>query len=198
MVLTSLVLPSDPGVVVVGNALTRETLETKPFPVALKGKPSVWMDISYKICFDPEREYPTVQSAFVGIFAADGQEKCLCHFDYERNKRDDYPDAHIQVHGDNEAVNTWGDPLKKRGLKRLHFPAGHRRFRWTLEDVIEFMVRHEITPGRDGWKEELRPSREEFHRLQLRAAIRREPDTALEYLRQKGYKITPPDHDPWA
>lgn len=182
----------EPGVFVVAHGLTKTTAVGEPFPVSIRGKPRVWMDLSFKLCYDPEREYPTVMSSFVGIFAADDDQSCLCHFDYERNKADDYPEAHIQVYGRSEAIEYWGGDIAEGGLHRLHFPAGHRRFRWTFEDVIEFMIREGIVDARPGWQGLLDAEREAFHRLQLRAAIRRDPETAVEYLRECGYAITEP------
>jgi len=190
--ITAAIAPKEPGVVIVAQGLTQTSAVGQPFPVAIRGKADVWMDLSFKFCVDPEREYPMVQSSFVGIFAADDDESCLCHFDYEREKADDYPEAHIQVYGDSAAINHWGGELKEGGLHRLHFPAGHRRFRWTFEDVVEFMIREKIVEARPGWRKLLDDERDKFHRLQLRAAVRRDPETAIEYLQDQGYVITPP------
>ena len=68
-------------------------------------------------------------------------------------------------------------------LHRLHFPAGGRRFRLTLEDVIEFLVAARLASGRQGWADVVAAEREEFYRIQLRAAVRRDPETARDVLR---------------
>jgi hypothetical protein len=179
-----------PGVFVVAHGLTKTSAVGEPFPVCIRGKPRMWMDLSFKFCHDPEREYPTVLSSFVAVFAAEDGLKCLCHFDYEREKANDYPEAHIQVYGESEAIAHWGGDLEDGGLHRLHFPAGHRRFRWTFEDVIEFVIREGIVEARPGWRQLLDVERDKFHRLQLRAAIRRDPTTAIDYLREIGYDVT--------
>lgn len=99
-------------------------------------------------------------------------------FDYERNKRG-YPEAHLQVYGQSAALAAWdAGPSGKRGLERLHFPVGGRRYRPILEDVIEFLVTEQLADGREGWPDVIEAERREYRRIQLRAAIRRDPETA--------------------
>ncbi|MFC7386641.1 hypothetical protein [Sphaerisporangium rhizosphaerae] len=148
------------------------------------------MDLSFRFCYDPEGEYLTVLSSFVAIYADPEGEGRLCHFDYERNKADGYPEARIQVYGDSSVLKQWGGELLERGLHRLHFPAGHRRFRWCLEDVIEFLVSERVVEGKPGWAEAIGPGRRKFHQMQLKAAIRRDMDTAIAYLETEGYTVT--------
>lgn len=180
--------------VIVGRGVTNHEIETKPFPLSLGGKPRAWMDASFRFCYDPEREFLTVLSCFVGISADEHGEQLLCHFDYEREKADDYPEAHIQVYGQSPVLDLWDSQpwaknLVERGLHRLHFPAGHRRFRWCLEDVIEFVIREGIAEARPGWEQALEPGRTTFHRIQLRAAMRRDLDTAISFLEEIGYEV---------
>jgi hypothetical protein len=150
------------------------------------------MDLSFRFCYDPEGEYFTVLSSFVAIYGDELGDTCLCHFDYERNKADGYPEAHIQVYGQSPVLDAWGGPLLERGLHRLHFPAGHRRFRWCLEDVIEFVIAERMVDAKPNWKEVIEPGRKKFHEMQLRAAIRRDIKTAIEYLQSEGYTVTRP------
>jgi hypothetical protein len=148
------------------------------------------MDLSFRFSYDPEGEYLTVLSSFVAIYSDAEGEGRLCHFDYERNKADGYPDAHIQVYGDSLVLKRWGGELLQRGLHRLHFPAGHRRFRWCLEDVIEFLARERIVEAKPGWAQAIEPGRRRFHQMQLKAAIRRDMETAIAYLEEEGYTVT--------
>ncbi|WP_055480931.1 hypothetical protein [Sphaerimonospora mesophila] len=147
------------------------------------------MDLSFRFCYDPEGEYFTVLSSFVAIYGDSDGKCCLCHFDYERDKVDGYPEAHIQVYGESPVLRMWGGELLDRGLHRLHFPSGHRRFRWCLEDVIEFLVIEGIVPGKPGWQEAIEPGRRRFHETQLRAAIRRDMTTTIGYLEEAGYQV---------
>lgn len=102
--------------------------------------------------------------------------------DYERNKAHGYPEAHLQVGGECAALRAWRltNGTTDRALHDLHFPVGGRRYRPALEDVIEFLVVERLAEARPGWKKVLDQSREDFRKLQLRAAIRRDLETATQ------------------
>lgn len=63
---------------------------------------------------------------------------------------------------------------------------GGRRFRPTLEDICEFLIVERLVEHRAGWAETLERSREAFQEKQLRAAIRRFPEVAIDQLRRDG------------
>jgi hypothetical protein len=176
-----------PGTVVVAHKLERKLLESRPIPVGQHhGKPLCWLDLTYRLCWDEGEDYLTVQSSFLAIYAPDRQKSVLCHFDYERTKQDGYPESHLQVHGTSTALEAW-KLSDKRGLDKLHFPTGGRRFRPTLEDVIDFLVAERLVPDlSENGRNELEAGRERFRVIQLRAAIRRDPDTARQALRDFG------------
>jgi len=167
----------------VGHGLTKKNpVETQRFRVRRGGgKTWCWLNLSYRLCLDNEQQYLTVTSSFIGVYAADEDRSCLCHFDYERDKAD-YPEAHLQVFGDSLALAEWGGRAQDRGLHRLHFPVGGRRYRPILEDVIEFLVSEKLATAKDGWNDVVQEGRKTFQRLQLRAAIRRDPETARQML----------------
>jgi hypothetical protein len=71
-------------------------------------------------------------------------------------------------------------------MHKLHFPVGGRRYRPSLEDVIEFLIVERLVDARDGWQTVLAREREAFRRLQLRAAIRRDPETTMSALKNLG------------
>jgi len=173
------VVSADPNVILVGHGLTRSSLVTECFPVRLgQGKPRCWLDVGYRLCLDEAGDYLSMLASFVDIYAADDDRSGLCHFDYERGKQG-YPEAHLQVYGDSTALANWENgPSPKRGLDRLHFPVGGRRYRPILEDVVEFLVTEQLADARDGWDEMVEAGRREYHQIQLRAAIRRDPQTA--------------------
>lgn len=126
---------------------------------------------------DSAGEYLMVDASNVSVYAADDDGKTLCRFDYERDKQG-YPEAHLQIYGESAALAMWtGEP--RRELDRLHFPTGGRRYRPALEDVIEFLIAEGLADGRPGWRDVLDAEREAYWRTQLRAAIRRDPWTAL-------------------
>ncbi|MGW4825149.1 hypothetical protein ACWEP4_41180 [Streptomyces sp. NPDC004227] len=171
----------------VGSGLSRTNL-TQPtgFPVRIdKKKPRIWMNLSYQVHLDHEHRYLTVYKSYCGIFSDEQLEACLCHFDYEREK-DKYTSAHLQVHGQSqalEALNRPGD--EKRPLEKLHFPVGGKRFRPSLEDIIEFLIAERLTDGRAGWERVVEEGRDRFHRNQLRAAMRRNTALVEEFMRER-------------
>jgi hypothetical protein len=189
-----MVSPRERDIVIVAKGLSKTSLDSEPFPLLpIPGRSArAWMDLSFRFCYDPEGEYLTVLSSFVAIYGDEQGSQCLCHFDYERGKAHGYPEAHIQVYGNSSILTAWGGELAERGLHRLHFPAGHRRFRWCLEDVIEFVIAERIVDPKTGWREVLEPGRKKFHQMQLKAAIRRDMDTAIAYLESEGYTVTAP------
>ena len=171
--------------VFVGHALTKQSLVGAAFPVRRgRGRTWCWLNLSFRLGMDSERAYLAVVSSFFGIYASEAENSCLCHFDYERDKADGYPEAHLQVFGESRALTMWGGRAQSRGLERLHFPVGGRRFRPCLEDVIEFLITEKLTTARDGWERVVSQSRQQFQRRQLRAAIRRDPETARQMLRE--------------
>jgi hypothetical protein len=170
-----------PQLVRVGHGLAPRVFETTPFPVRLgRGRPSCWLDVSYRLCLD-NAGYLMVLSSYFGVYADAEAALCLCHFDYERDKRG-YPEAHVQVHGESEALRAMRRRDGDGGLDRLHLPAGGRRYRVILEDVIEFLVAEKLVTARPGWDQVVAEERGEYERIQLRAAVRADQDTALDEL----------------
>jgi hypothetical protein len=167
----------------VGNQVSKHVVPVR-FPLRVSNaKPRLWMNVSFLCHLDAEETYLTVLSSFFGVFASETAQHPLFHYDYERDKRDNYPDAHLQVAGHDAAL---ADLLPGRPLPKLHFPVGGRRFRPCLEDVIEFLVREGLTEGKPGYREALEYGRLGFRRRQLRAAMRRNPEVVEEYCREVG------------
>jgi len=78
-------------------------------------------------------------------------------------------------------------------LHALHFPAGGRRFRPTLEEFLLFLDRERLfNDWKDGWKPKLIRSLEAWERLQARATVRQFPDEAAGALEALGYSVTAP------
>ncbi|HXW86639.1 MAG TPA: hypothetical protein VEJ42_00120 [Streptosporangiaceae bacterium] len=172
----------------VGHGLSRQTLESKPFRLGVgRGREHGWLDISYRLALDDEGRYLTVISSYVGIYLEQDLQTMLCHLDYERNKPI-YPEAHLQVEGACEALDKWRlvGGSKPKPLRDLHFPVGGRRYRPALEDMIEFLIAEKLASPRRGWQRVLDESRDDFRRRQLRAAIRRDMETATLAVRDFG------------
>jgi hypothetical protein len=174
---------SSSGISFIGHQITKQLLSRADgFELGGRKHSGIYMSLSYQLVPDDQREYLMVSSSFVGLSTDARSRQELIHFDYERDKSHGYPEAHMQVFG---SSNAWSAALKECGkpLSALHLPVGGRRFRPTLEDILEFLIVEGLVDGHQGWSEVVQKHREEFHRKQLWAAIRRSPEEAREAYR---------------
>lgn len=171
--------------VYVGFGVTKRDLSPRAgFPLLrAEGRPIVYMVVSYRLRADDERSYLMVQNSVVALGLDADMSQELFHVDYERDKSHNYPEAHLQVVGESSA---WDAASPGRALQRLHLPVGPRRFRPSLEDVVEFLAREGLTDHRPNWREIIEEHRDQFQRRQLRAAVRRFPDVARDALEDLG------------
>lgn len=168
------------GVAWVGYDIKKFRLQTER--AFLIGSPSVGLHLglSYRLQADDDRKYLSVVSSFNGLFLDAAMNKELLHIDYERDKADGYPEAHLQVDASSAHWTALlsASPEAASTLKKLHLPVGGRRFRPTLEDLIEFVVVEGLVSPRSGWNAALEEARDEFRVKQLRAMIRRNLEVA--------------------
>jgi hypothetical protein len=169
-------------VVIVGTKL--DGLVASPVPLCIdRKKPTCWLEAQFRCDLDDRRRFLMVLSSYFGIYAPDGKTQ-LCHYDYERTK-EGYPAAHLQIEGNCTALGTLPGRRKAAELGKLHFPVGGRRYRPTLEDMVEFVISEGFATGRPGYQRRIDKQRADFHEVQLRAAIRRLPEVAIEVLRDE-------------
>jgi hypothetical protein len=104
--------------------------------------PTVYMRVGYILELDQVEEFLTVTKSGFSVYADEAGEHTLFHYDYEREPANDYPNPHVQVEGQSDALDQICGrvPAATSALRDLHFPVGGRRFRPTLEDVIELLV----------------------------------------------------------
>lgn len=147
-------------------------------PVTLGSDPKIWLGFSMRLEPDDEEAYLMVRQSVMLLSSSSDPSNVLLHYDYERDK-DDYPDAHLQIRATSEA---WEAVAARAGanrpLERMHLPVGGRRFRPSLEDLIAFLITEKLAEPRRGWEQAVHEGRERFRKIQLSAAIRRDPETA--------------------
>jgi hypothetical protein len=185
------VLQRPDGNVILGTEL-RKLGRAVPVRLRERGDVPLWLTVHMRTSLDPEGHLVTQESTYT--FSKGHEPVELLHYDYERDKLG-YPDAHVQVVG---GSSDWDDVLvasgrPRGGLGKLHLTVGGRRYRPSVEDVIDMLIAEKFLNPKPGTRERLDASRDAFQRRQLRAAIRRDPDAAVLELRAAGYRIAEPD-----
>jgi hypothetical protein len=145
------------------------------------------------LALDPEVRQLIVQGSTMGLYCHNDPESMIFHYDFEREPDNEYPQPHFQVAGSSQPL----DELCQRhgltrALDRFHFPVGGKRYRPTVEDLVEFLVAERVAQPHDGWEKVVQRHRDEWERIQLKSVVRRDPETAARELERQGYSITRP------
>jgi hypothetical protein len=159
---------------------------------------SCYLQVGMTLRLDPRPDVRNliVQGSSMGVYCYDDPESMVFHYDFHREPKNDYPGAHFQVAGSSDSLQELCERHGlTRTLERFHFPVGGKRYRPTVEDVVEFLVVEGIARPHDGWTDVVQRHREDWERIQLRAVIRRDTETAVDELRQMGYGVSPPPGD---
>lgn len=168
----------------IGFGLSREDvvpLRAMPLTVSV-APPKAFLHVYHVLTLEPGTGYLTTARSDAGVYLDAEMRECLCRYDYERDKADDYPEAHLHVYAETDAIARCATTAGDHRLSQLHFPVGGRRFRPVLEDLIAFLIREGLANRKPGWEGIVQTHRERFYKIQLRAAVRRDPDTAREIL----------------
>lgn len=183
-------------------------LSTSPH---IDNKPAFGLKIRYLVTCEGANQRLVVTKSWVALFAIHDKPKPIIRWEYVRNggiepgvqptRKQRRQAAHVHVHGWSaeleEISNSTKTPAKSQisgNLERLHFPVGGRRFRPSIEDVLEFLSNHNfIERLHDGGARILEASRDKWLSIQLKAAINDDVETALEAMRELGYQITSAD-----
>jgi len=183
------------GRAVVGKGVGRLSLEGDAAPLAIsRVTPRLCLYVIQTLDLDATGRFLTTTRSSFALQTASTAEPVVT-YDYTRDPPNIYPEAHFHVHGRVEAVQSMLERCGRRKDKPddLHFPVGGRRFRPCLEDLIEFCILERLVEPRPGWEKALNESRQRFRDDQLRAAVRRSPDTAAGVLREQGWQVMEPD-----
>jgi hypothetical protein len=74
-------------------------------------------------------------------------------------------------------------------MSDLHFPVGGSRFRPSLEDVLDMLVRELGVDHQPEWRDALAAGRERWRRVQTAAVVRDAPREAIAALAALGYDV---------
>lgn len=156
----------------------------------------VFLYLLYSYELDPEGVYLTMTKSTMSLYTSPQMEdaRLIVGIDYARNPKNQYPGPHLHVAGERDDLDAiyLGDERKTRKLRDLHLPVGGKRFRPTLEDLVEFMVTEEMVDPRPGWKQVVETHRAQWENTQLKAAVRRNQEAAADALSKAGWAVTPP------
>lgn len=177
------------GVCTVGCGLTKNSLAPKVIPLTTsQAKARCFLYAVWTLDLDDEGGRLTVTKSKIALRTDDGDgAEDIFSYEYGTDPDDEYPDAHLHVAGESPLLDELCEQMGARTrLRDLHFPVGGRRFRPSLEDVIEMLVTEGFVEARDGWRDVVEESRRAFQAGQLRAAVRRDPETARAELEALG------------
>jgi len=176
----------------VGAGVGRNTMKSQPIRLRAQGQSRLWLTVDAKLFEDTDGYLTVEKSAWMVKCGKDATTEVL-HYDFERHK-DGYPEAHLQVFGTNTEFESELEAAGRRRarLHHLHLPVGGKRFRPTVEDLVEFLIDERLADPKPGSKDTLNRSRTAYRRIQLAAAIRREPDIAATTLLNLGYPFPTP------
>jgi len=182
---------------IIGAGISRKRSVSLPIPISPSGgKVVVYLYLLHSYELDPEGVYLTMTKSTMSLYTSQEMkdDQLIVGIDYARNPSNQFPGAHLHVSGQQDDLDTiyLGSTRKARQLRDLHLPVGGKRFRPTLEDIVEFMVTEEMVVPKPGWEEVVQEHRARWEALQLKAAVRRNPQDAAAALRADGWTVSAP------
>lgn len=170
----------------VAVAALDEEGSTTNIPLVVANEHRLDLRVSFRCIFDFTGAYLAVEKSEFALILPVVRDPVV-RFDYVRDR--DWAPAHIQLHAESSSIGYLRALAGKRPETwRLHLPVGGRRFRPSLEDVIEFAVREFGVTTKDGWTNALEEGRRRWRRLQAKSAIRDvikdDPEGAPDELRE--------------
>ena len=183
------------GRAVIGYEVSKTNPVGDYVPFTISRSPALlYLSLLHTLELDDSGTFLTTNKSTYTLHAG-GDSAAILTYDFVREPPNEFPEAHIHIHGESVVLRGMLDASGRDKDKPadLHLPVGGRRFRPCLEDIIEFCILERLVTPRDGWKDALNRSRDEYHDRQFGAAVRRNPATAAENLRIGGWQVTEPD-----
>ena len=177
--------------------------------LTVDSKPLLSLLVNYRCTADSKKRFLAVDKSAVAVYPGlQAQKEPLFRYEYQRDASQT-PSAHLHIHAHRDAFTATmvrAGQTTKRGAKRaeddpvpslkeLHFPLGGSRFRPCLEDVLEMLIEEfglDHDKGPNGSREALRIGRAAWRRRQTGAAVRDDPESAANALRELGYDVKNP------
>lgn len=153
--------------------------------------------VEFHARLDSEREYMAVENSALGLWVQPDpvrRARPVFRIEYDRDAKNK-PAAHVHLHAESsELAWVYGSSSQALpSMSEIHFPVGGRRFRPTVEEVLLFLHRERLyTDWKPGWERAVKKSLSEWEGRQLKAAVRRDPQSAAEELRELGWVVRSP------
>ncbi|MEX5248122.1 UNVERIFIED_CONTAM: hypothetical protein RF649_02180 [Kocuria sp. CPCC 205295] len=164
-------------------------------PLRVDGATRYRLHLSYSCSLDGVGTYLSVESSEFQL-SSEGHGEPLLRLDYDRNARK-VPSSHFNVHSHHPALQEAmglagkGSRAKKKPKpETLHLPTGGRRFRPSLEDFLEAIILDFKLDAESGWEDRLAEGRRSFKWGQLAAAVRDDPQCAIDVLNDMGFVVS--------
>jgi len=185
---------------IIGAGISKKRSVSLPISISPSSKRAVvFLYLLHSYELDPEGVYLTITQSTMSLYTSQEMEddQLIVGIDYARNPKNRFPGPHLHVAGQRDDLDAiyLGDERKTRKLRDLHLPVGGKRFRPTLEDLVEFMVTEEMVDPKPDWDQVVQEHRTRWEAIQLKAAVRRNPQDAADALRADGWAVTPPKNN---
>ena len=180
---------------VIGYGLSKTKMVPRPIPLAVAGKARVFLYLIHTLSLDHEQRYLTATSSTLSLYTSEQMrdDELIVGLDYTRERANEFPSTHLHVAGDRSDLDDiCHGERKTRSLRSLHLPVGGRRFRPTLEDMIEFVITERMVEPRDNWHSVVKESRGKWEKIQAGAVARKFQFEAAQQLKHAGWTVTPP------
>ena len=133
---------------VVGYKITTKNFDLTGIPITCTGRaPKLHLGLSFRLTFLDDAKVPGWSHKFRHGAAATGKDvsndaNILLHYDYDREKEDGYPEAHLHVCATSDAWKSVRRLDSERPqLEKLHLPVGAAAIPSdSLKDIIDFLV----------------------------------------------------------
>lgn len=157
------------------------------------------LESDFSCCTSSSGEYFAVEESHIRVKIGYGQKtRPILRIDYKR-RDNSYISCHAHVVGANSLFDYLTPRIGKNKSKNsnlilqttdvLHIPMGGKRFRPTIEDVIELLICQCGVLHTDDALEIIEKSRGEWVFAQTRAAVTDSPEAAIEALESLGYSV---------
>lgn len=170
--------------------------DPKGVQLCVGGQPVYRLEVTFNCIWNSTNQYLAIHKSSYQI-AIDEYPEPVLRFDFLKDAQD-VPISHINIHSHHPGLQQAMTKAKpnsrahKAGpdTSRLHIPTGGLRFRPTLEDVLEMLIRDFKIDKEASWRHGLQRGRKTFRDTQLAAAIQDNPHKAIRALEKLGYAVS--------